>query len=187
MIRALGTGLQAALLLARGREDGIALLVSSDERALAVHSFWAIALCLPAFVCLHVLDWAISGTPSQPAAGFGRDLMGYFVGWLAFALLSQKLAARLGRERYWLRFLTLWNWCNVLQYLMLVVASLPSLLGAPDLVTQTVWLVAMGWALWLEWFAARIALDIPGLPAAGVVAVDLGIGLLLSGITGVVG
>jgi hypothetical protein len=183
MIRAMGTGLQAALLLARGRGDGLALLDSSDERAMAVNSFWAMALCLPAFVCLHVLDWAEAGLPAEPANGFALDLMGYVVGWLCFALLSRELAARLGRERRWLRFLAMWNWCNVVQYLMLVVAALPPLLGASDLVTEAVWLIAMGWALWLEWFAARLTLDIPGLPAAGLVAIDLAVGLLISAIT----
>ena len=51
----------------------------------------------------------------------------------------------------------MWNWCNVVQYLLLVLAGLPLLLGAPDWIDQTAGLVALGWALWLEWFAARVA------------------------------
>ena len=55
------------------------------------------------------------------------------------------------------------------------------------LVDQTVELVALGWALWLEWYAARIALEIDGLAAGGLVGLDLVIGLVLSGITGALG
>lgn len=183
MIRSMGMGLHAALLLARGRGDALALLTAGDERVMAARSFWAAALCLPAFVCLHLLDWTENGMSPEPAHGFALDLMGYVVGWLGFALLSRQLAMRLGRERLWPRFLTAWNWCNVVQYLMLVVAALPSLLGAPDIVTEAIWLIAMGWALWLEWFAAKLTLEIGGLSAAGIVTVDLAVGLLISGIT----
>ena len=81
------------------------------------------------------------------------------------------------------RYIAAWNWCNVVQYLMLVVAALPELLGLPDPVSQLFWLVAMGWALWLEWFTTKLALDIHGVPAAGLVAMDVAIGLFLVGLT----
>ena len=48
------------------------------------------------------------------------------------------------------------------------------------------WLVAMGWALWLEWFTTKLALDIHGIPAAGLVAMDVAIGLFLVGLTATV-
>ncbi len=57
-----------------------------------------------------------------------------------------------------------------------MVASLPPLLGAPEIVGQTAWLVATGWALWLEWYATRLALDISRLQAVGLVLIDLAMG-----------
>src|SRR5258707_1276077 len=59
------TGLQAALLLARGRPAGVGLLATEDEPALATaaRSFWAAALCLPAFICLRLLDLAQEAPP----------------------------------------------------------------------------------------------------------------------------
>ena len=45
------SGLQGALLLARGRSDGVRYV--EDDIAGAARSFWAAAICLPAFVCLH--------------------------------------------------------------------------------------------------------------------------------------
>ena len=62
--------------------------------------------------------------------------------------------------------------------------GLPGLLGAPEWLDQTCQLIALGWALWLEWFAARLALELPSLPAAGLVALDVGLGLLLVALAG---
>ena len=65
-----------------------------------------------------------------------------------------------------------------------MIAGLPLLLGAPDWIDQTAGLVALGWALWLEWFAARVALDVSGFAALGLVGLDITLGLVLSGVTG---
>jgi hypothetical protein len=174
-------GLRAAGMLTVGRAEGVALLDGADGMGDAAKSFWVAAFCVPPFVILHVMDWIESGVPRHAALGFGMDGLGYVAGWAGFALASHALAGTLGRQARWPRFIILWNWCNLVQYLMLVVASLPSLLGLPDPVAQLVWLVAMGWALWLEWFATRVALDITGLQAAGLVALDVLIGLFLVG------
>jgi hypothetical protein len=187
-----GAGLQAALMLARGRAEGMTLIASrveesgpEAEAASAARSFWAIALSLPAFVALHLLDWAQTGLPPAAAHQFALDLIGYLIGWLAFALLSHRIAVMLGRSARWPRFITVWNWCNVVQYLMLVVGTaLPQLLEMPAMVQQTAWLVAMGWALWLEWYATRLALDTTPLQAIALVGADFAIGLFVLGLTG---
>jgi hypothetical protein len=178
-------GLQAAWMLARGRPEGAVLLETPPKAAMATaaRSFWAAPLCLPALLCLHLIEWLQAGTGVYPASAVVLDLAGFAVGWLGFAVITHGLARRLGRQAHWPRFITAWNWCNVLQYLMLVLAALPSLLGLPDIVTETAWLVAMGWALWLEWFATRLTLEVPSLTAAALVAVDVSIGLLLVGFT----
>ena len=183
-MRGIPTGLHAALLLARGRAEAIGLLAEGDAIAAARRSFWAAALCVPAFVCLRLLDWQQSGGAPASARGFAGDLLGFVVGWAGFALITHELAKGLNREAAWPRFITLWNWCNLVQYLMLVAAALPGLLGVPDIVGQTAWLVAMGWALWLEWFMTRLALSVPGPVAAGMVAMDLALGLFIAGFTG---
>jgi hypothetical protein len=41
-------------------------------------------------------------------------------------------------------------------------------------------LIAIGWALWLEWFAIKLALGVATLPALGLVGLDLSIGLALT-------
>jgi hypothetical protein len=189
MTARLGTALHGALLLARGRPDGLLLILAppTAEMAVAARSFWAMALCLPAFLCLHLLDWADGGMPAEPARALMADLLAYVIGWVGFALLSHRLAGGMGRGDFWPRFITVWNWCNVVQYLMLVTAALTGLLGLPPLLAQTVWLVAAGWALWLEWYATRLALAVPGGAAAAMVGLDFSLGLFLVAVTGTVG
>lgn len=178
----LGSGLQAALLLARGRPDGLGLLAAPPNAAMdvATRSFWALPAALPGFVALRVLDWVISGRVGSISYGFAQDLLGFIVGWLAFAVLSHRIALVSGRAALWPRYIAAWNWCNVVQYLMLVIAALPVLLGAPDWLVQTCWLVATGWALWLEYFVTRLALALPVGQAVAMVSIDFGLGLAIA-------
>ena len=172
------TGLTAALLLARGRPDGLQL-IEADNGA-AARSFWAAAVCLPAFICLRLLAWSEGTPPPHPIEAFALDLLSFGIGWCGFAVLSHRLVGAMGLAERWPRFIALWNWCNVVQYLLLLIASVPGLLGAPPLLDQVAGLFALGWALWLEWFAFRLTLGIGVLAAAGLVALDMAIGVLLA-------
>jgi hypothetical protein len=182
LANSIGSGLHAALLLATGRREG--LLLVQPERVGAVRSFWAAAVCFPAFVCLRLLAWSEEGLPPHPAHAFALDLLSYLIGWVGYVVISRPLVETLGRGAHWLGYVAAWNWCNVAQYFLLVVAGVPGLLGAPEWVDQALQLIALGWALWLEWFAARIALKLAPLAAAGLVAVDLGLGLFLAALSG---
>lgn len=173
-------GVQGALLLARGRVDGLRYVEA--DMAGAARSFWAMAICLPAFVCMRLLAWTEAGTPPHLAHSFAVDLLSYAVGWLAFAVLSYRLVGSMGLGARWPRAIALWNWCNVVQYLLLVVFAIPGLLGAPPMLDQAAQLVGVGWALWLEWFAFRLTLGIGGMAAAGLVALDVAIGVLLAAV-----
>jgi hypothetical protein len=177
------TGLRAALLLARGREEGVRLLDvgPADAMRLATCSFIAAPICLPTYTGKSVLDCLQAGVSGPALRGVAAGLLALIVGWAGFALASHRLAAVLHRSSLWPRFIALWNWCNVLQNLVMLAALVPVALGLPAWVDETVWLVALGWALWLEWFATRASLAISGWPAAGLVALDLAIGLVGQG------
>lgn len=175
MVRSMTSGMHAAFLLARGRPEG--LRYAEADLSGAARSFWAIVVALPAFICLRLIGGL--GTP-QPGHDIALDLLSYLIGWIGFALLSRPVVEAMGAAPRWPRFIVLWNWCNVVQYLLLVLAAVPGLVGAPELVQQVASLVAIGWALWLEWFAIRLALEVATLPALGLVALDLAIGLALT-------
>ena len=60
------SGMQAALLLARGRADGLRYVEA--DMAGAARSFWACAICLPAFICLRLLAWTEAGAAAACGA-----------------------------------------------------------------------------------------------------------------------
>lgn len=169
------SGLQGALMLARGRADGLLRVQRGMDGA--ARSFWAIPLCVPALVFLRLITFAGQGMLPQgmpPLSGevIVRDLLSFVVSWLTFAVISWYAASALHRTPRWPGFIAAWNWCNVVENLLLVVGSIPGLLGAPLFVDQTAQLVAMIWALWLEWYVIRLALDTRPLTAALLVVLD---------------
>ena len=186
MISTVAQGLNAAWLLARGRPEALALFESADpdqQASTARNSFWAALLCLPAFLCLDLLGWLDTGAPSHPGHALAADLLTWAIGWAGFAILSHWIAGLSNRGDRWWRFIAVWNWCNVAQYLITVLSALPGAFGAPAWISEAAWLAGLGWALWIEWFATCLALDLPGGPAAGLVALDLALGLLLTALS----
>lgn len=177
----IAAGLQGAFRLARGRADGLALVETSAAGAL--RSFWAAAICLPAFLAVRLLAWAQTG---GPAGGVGRgltaELLGYIGAWAGFALASQPLAAAAGRAAEWPRFVAAWNWTNVVQYAALLALTVPASLGIPGWLASGLGLAALGYALWLEWFVTKAALRVPGGRAAGFVALDVVLGVFIAGL-----
>ena len=174
-------GLRAALLLARGRVDGLDLVAEGgpeEHLQRARQSFVALLLCLPIFLVVQELGRPAEGTSLL------RELAGLLLSWLGYAVLSHRLAAQMGRGVLWPRFIALWNWCNLVQYLLLAAALVPPLLGVPMVVAQTLWVVAMGWARWLQWSATRLGLGLSGGRAALMVAVDMGLGLVVLRVVG---
>ncbi len=117
------------------------------------------------------------------ARGLTAELIGYAVAWAGFALASLPVADALGRRSHWPQFIAAWNYANVVQYLVLVVLTVPAAVGLGGLFGNALALAAFGYALWLEWFVARVALRIDGPRAAGVVLLDVVVGLFVGGLT----
>jgi hypothetical protein len=172
------SGLFAALRLARGRADGVVLV--PGDRATIVCSFWSIPLSLPAVIVRVMMSWADTGVPSHVAHDLGREVLVFVLGWLIFVELTHRLAPVLERTGRWGRFIALWNWCNVIEGIMVVIGGIPGLFGVPPIVDQVCELVAIGWALWLEWYATRLALGVSPLLATALVVLDQSIGILLA-------
>ncbi len=161
--------------------EGLAYIEDTPEGAW--RSFWAAAICLPAFLALRLLAWAANDDPAGGVLrGLSAELLGYVVAWAGFALASLPLARMWGREAAWPRFLAAWNWTNVVQYLVLVVLTLPGLLGLPLALAQVLSLAGLAYAVWLEWFVARHALGADGRQAAALVGIDLLLALFLGSV-----
>ncbi len=164
---ALSAGLQAALRLARGHPDGMSRLQSPEapERDIAATSFLALAASLP-FEFLQ--GWFGSST----GHALLQDVMVAVVGWLAFAVVSHRVAVNAGRVALWPRYIAAWNWCSLLQSAVLTAGLATSLLGLPELLSETLVLVIVFWAIWLEYFVARVALGFGLWQAIAMVALD---------------
>jgi hypothetical protein len=158
----------------------MALMEASPAGAL--RSFVAAAICLPAFLALRLLSWsAMDAPPEALARPLVAELTGYVYGWVLFALVSLPVIAGWGRAAQWPRFLSAWNWISVVQYLLQIALAALLMLGLPGILAQALTLVVVGYSLWLEWFMARAALGITGGRAAGLVVLDLGLGLFIAG------
>ena len=123
-------------------------------------------------------------TGSRESAGIWLiEAVGFVAGWAAFALASEAMAGMAGRSKAWPRFIAAWNWANIPQYAVLVLLSAPAMVLPPGF-GQVLSLVAVGYALWLEWFVTKEALGIPGPSAVMFVLLDVAIGLFVQGIVG---
>lgn len=171
----LRAGLRGALMLARGRPMGIALMpITADA---AGRSFWAAVLCLPFFLVLRLLlgDQALTGRLAV------AEVIGFVAGWAAYGLATLPLARACGREALWPRFLATWNWVSLVQYAIILALSL--VVGElPGWLAQGAQLAGLGYALWLQWFATGLALQVAGRHAVAFVLLDLMIGLLMSSV-----
>jgi hypothetical protein len=167
--------LAGALMLARGQAAGLAAF--ENTLPVAAYSFRAAAICLPIFMFFK--DQA--STPADVALTLLVDLLLFVASWAGFALASLYLARALGVAEAWPRFIAAWNWCAVVQYLALAGLSLPGLLLSNGSLLDLGGLLALFFALWMEWFVARNALRLTALGAAGFVALDLGIAVFLGG------
>lgn len=171
-------GLHAALRLARGRADGV-VLVPGDRKTI-VRSFWSIALCLPPVICRLLMSWADTGIPADAAHLAAREAIVFVLGWLIFVEATHGLAPTIGCAERWGRFIAVWNWCNVIEGVLVVIGGIPGVLGAPAVIDQACQLIMIGWALWLEWYATRVALGVGALTAVGLVVLDQSIGIMLA-------
>ena len=174
----LTVGLNAALRLARGRADGVVLL--PGDRNTILRSFWSIALCVPTVVGRLLMSWVDSGLPDDAMHLVAREVIVFIVGWLVFVEVAHRLAPRINRAERWGRFIAVWNWCNVIEGVLVVIGGVPGTLGAPAIVDQACELITIGWALWLEWYATRLALGVGPLAAVALVVLDQSIGIMLA-------
>lgn len=177
VVGTVSAGIHGALLLARGRADGIQFV--DTDRTAAIRSFWAIPLCLPAVVCMKLLDWLASGIPSNAPLALGRYLLLFLVGWLLFVWVSHHIASMLNKQSQWPRFIAVWAYCSIIENTLVAIGGLPGALGAPSIVDQAAQLVTVGWAFWLEWYGIRLSLQVGPLTAAVLLAVDFAIGVIM--------
>jgi hypothetical protein len=178
VVSSITAGLRTALNLARGRPEGVALVPS--DHGTAIHSFWAIALCLPPVLSMRLLDWLASGVPPHAAVALARYLILFVLGWLLFVVASHHMAKTIGREKDWPRFIAIWSYCSVIENCLIAVGGIPGAIGAPPMLDEACQLITLGWAFWLEWYSIGLSLRVGALTATVFLAVDIAIGVAMA-------
>jgi hypothetical protein len=160
--------LLGVLLVARGKAEGLLQFGGTREAVLA-----ALAP-LAAFLVVAAGLTVLGGSLRSFA-----DVCAISIGLLGPLVLSFEVARRLGRAQQWPRFAAAFCWCQWAAPMVLVaVLMLMSLLIASGVSgdgAEIAGLAAMfAYGLWLHWFLARHALELPPWRAMGlVVAVNV--------------
>jgi hypothetical protein len=101
------------------------------------------------------------------------ETIGYVIGWTAFPLAMFYLSEAIGRRDKYLGFIVAYNWSTVVQLAVILPPAFIYWLGVLPHLPAVLLLAAGNIALLLyEWFIVRTALSLPGLAAAGIVALD---------------
>ena len=173
--QSMSVSLHGALMLARGQARGM-LLMDIDTKGIA-RSFWAIPMSLPSVLYLATLDWPNGVPPPHVVADLARQGLSFVVAWLAFAAATHAIAPRLKRSHLWVPMIVAWSWCNVPENMLMVLGTIPGTLGAPHILDQVAQVATFGWALWIEWFAFRLAFGAGPVLATWLLLMDQSIGM----------
>ncbi len=176
-LRRIAAGIWGGFMLARGRDDGMAVIDTSPAGAWA--SFAAMWICAPAWLAMHLL---VGGDGEASFRGAASQAIGYVLDWFAFPVLMASITDQMGRRPHFPGFVAAWNWASVPQILVaLGAAAIGALPFIPRPIGGVLSLAAMGYAFWVAWFVAKTALDTSGPKAAFVVAAGVVLGLFIDG------
>jgi hypothetical protein len=143
-------------------------------------SFYAAALCAPGYALIVWERLADRLAPDGALHAVLVEGIVYVIGWVAFPLAAYYLVEALDRGRQYLGYIVAYNWANVLQVALYVVAVLVISTGLTPQPLEGALALGITLAVLLyQFYIARIALDLPALPASAMVALDFVLSLLL--------
>jgi hypothetical protein len=175
-------GLYASWRVALGDKRGLALFNASLEGFW--RSFLAMALVAPIYAILLLLRYHAEAG-SAPVRFFAVQTIGYIVAWFVFPLIMFYVVQAIERERHFFAYVVAYNWTSVLQNLIYLPLAIVTELGLlPTELASFLSFVVLTLVFLYIWFVTRTALAVTGLMAAGIVAGDLILSIVLNMITG---
>lgn len=177
--REAATALYGAYRLARVDERGMDFFDTSIEGFW--RSFYAAALVAPLYLILMVTRFQAAGVQASGLQFVAVEAIGYVIAWVAFPVVVAYIAPMIERDHRYLRYIVAYNWASVLQNslclpiailinLGAISSSLATLLGVGCFVVVSVY----------TWYVTRVALDVPGGTAAGFVALDVVLSVIVN-------
>jgi hypothetical protein len=143
-------------------------------------SFWAAALCYPLYIALLLLRLD-ADTIAQ--SGLLHILIvqtiAFVAGWAAFPLIVLGFCRWIGHEEQGFDFIVVYNWSQVLQAVVSLLAAVVVMPLLPEDLGQDVSLMTDAALIAYEWFIALIAIGAGGWIAAAAVLIDVMLSALL--------
>jgi len=172
--------------LARGDRGGLSYFDRSFDGFW--RSFRAAIISYPLYLVLLAMrvsvgDWQRSGGLRIVTV----ETIGYVIGWVAFPLLMMTVTQRLGRAHRFFDFMVPYNWCQLPQSALFVLAGLAvegGMLGPQP--GESIGIVAVFATLvyeWYVWYIARVALDTTAAVAVFIALLDFVLGVMISQVT----
>jgi hypothetical protein len=175
------TALYGAWRMARLDARGLTYFDDSPEGVW--RSFFAAVIVGPAFAVMMIFHFSMLPLGTDPVRFALAEILAYIISWVAYPLLIVSVTQLLRCHEHAFLYICAYNWSLVLQHALWVPVTILTLTGIfPEPLAQLAWLVALGAILVYMWFIARRALDVPGLTAAGIVLLDLLLGLVIRSI-----
>lgn len=170
-----------AFRLALGREDGMAHFNATP--AGFWRSFFAAVLVTPGYLILNLADPEAAAPSANPIHDGLIYVLAYVISWVAFPLAMVPVSSLVEREERFIPFIVANNWAAVPQICLLVaVTVLRAGLGLNEILSGLIGLATFGAILTYLWFVARTALKVPGFGAVGVVALNVALTVVISGV-----
>ena len=182
MVAYISVGLSGAVRLVKLDSQGFDYF--GDTAADFWRSFLAAALVAPLFLLYLVIRYVESDTDGSFPVYIAAQVLAYVIAWLAFPLVILYLAPVLQKEDKVVRYLVAYNWLSVIQngvYLPVVMLGITGTF-AQDL-SNFLAMIALIWVLGITLFVTRKALEVPLGTAAGIVVIDLLLGVLIEVLT----
>ncbi|HJO97392.1 MAG: hypothetical protein QGF38_13145 [Rhodospirillales bacterium] len=172
--------LYGAYRLARFDAGGMAFFDTSVDGFW--RSFYAAAMVAPFYAVLLALRYSLEIDPPHPMRFFLLYADAYVISWLAFPVVMAGLSGIIGRQPQFTRYIVAYNWAAVLQNaLYLPLAMLQASESLPRDAGNLFGLIVLVAVLVYIWFITRTALVVAATTAAGIVAVDFFLTLIIHG------
>lgn len=181
-LREIFYGLYGAYRLCRFDPQGLAYFNATHEGFW--RSFFSAVLVAPIQIIITLVN--LRGMPIRAdfIRAFLIETLAYIILVFAYPLVMYYVAELLDRRRLYVNYVVAYNWVGVI----LALLALPIvLLGLGDVLPHNV--VAMAnlavtiVTLVMLWYIAKVALQVPGLTASGLVVLDVTLGYIIRIIT----
>lgn len=165
--------------LLRGDRGGMAFFDGRTETFWG--SFFAAVLVAPAYL-IKALSSLAEGEPvGGPLQSLVVHLLAYVIGWTAFPVAFHAVIDLVDRRGRYTIYIVAFNWSKVIQmalFLPVILFDVFDILGegTANSLTFVITLVVLGY----QWFVTRTALDVSGTAAAGIVSLDVILGLMIA-------